>query len=286
MSGAADDAGAGAGASAPASAASTEPTEPGLRVVDPWLELRRFTPARIGLGRAGDALATKDQLALRLAHAQARDAVHAALDVDAIRGALDGHEVLHVRSAAPDRATYLQRPDLGRVLAEGEAARLRSAAVPVEAKGGPAVGATSGFDLAFVLADGLSPVAVQEHAASVLRATVSALPGWSVAPVVVATQARVALGDPIGEAIGARFVVVLVGERPGLSAADSLGLYLTYEPRTGRRDSERNCISNVRPPVGLSYEAAGHKLATLLREGLRLGLTGVGLKDEGPSLGA
>jgi ethanolamine ammonia-lyase small subunit len=263
----------------PAEAAASAAAQ--LRLVDPWAELRTFTPARIGLGRAGDALATKDQLALRLAHAQARDAVHAALDVDAIRAALPDHPVIHVRSAAPDRATYLQRPDLGRTLAEGEAARLVPQASPIDFKA-----RTDGPDLAFVIADGLSPLAVQRHAARMVTETAAQLPDWTVAPVVVATQARVALGDEIGEALHATFVIVLVGERPGLSAADSLGVYLTYEPRTGRRDSERNCISNVRPPVGLSYEAAGHKLATLLREARRLGLTGVDLKDNGPLLGA
>lgn len=266
-----------------------------LRVVDPWTALREFTPARIGLGRSGDAITTKDQLALRLAHAQARDAVHAALDVDAVRTELDGMPVISVKSAAPDRATYLQRPDLGRRLADGEAARLvpapgtasatpeaSSAARAVEPDGGD----TDRPDVAFVLADGLSPLAIQSHAARVVLETVALLEDWSIAPVVIATQARVAIGDEIGAALGARFVVVLIGERPGLSAADSLGIYLTFEPRVGRADSERNCISNVRPPVGLSYENAAQKLTTLLREAKRLGLTGVALKDLGSELGA
>lgn len=247
-----------------------------LRVVDPWSALRELTPARIGLGRAGDALRTGDQLALRLAHAQARDAVHAALDVGALRSGLHGHPVIAVRSAAPDRATYLQRPDLGRALADGERERL---AAPASVAGGPARP-----DLAFVLADGLSPLAVQRHAARVVHETVARLDGWTMAPVVIASQARVALGDAIGEALGARFVVVLVGERPGLSSADSLGAYLTFEPRIGRRDSERNCISNIRPPVGLSCELAADKLTALLQEADRRGLTGVDLKDDGPAL--
>lgn len=256
--------------------------ERGLRVVDPWSALRALTPARIGLGRAGDALRTGDQLALRLAHAQARDAVHAALDVDALRADFDGHPVIAVRSAAPDRATYLQRPDLGRRLADGGLARL---APPT-----PAISFSATTDdrpdLAFVLADGLSPLAVQRHAARVVHETAARLEGWSLAPVVIATQARVALGDEIGEALRARFVVVLIGERPGLSSADSLGIYLTFEPRVGRRDSERNCISNVRPPVGLGYEGAADKVAALLREARRRGLTGVDLKDDGPALPA
>lgn len=252
----------------------------GQRLVDPWTALRAFTPARIGLGRSGDAITTKDQLALRLAHAQARDAAHAALDVDAVRADLDGFPVVAVRSAAPDRATYLQRPDLGRRLAEGEAALL----APQGAPDGLPEHPEPGPDVAFVIADGLSPLAVQRHAAPMVRAAAELLSEWTVAPVIVATQARVAIGDEIGAALGARFVVVFIGERPGLSAADSLGIYFTYEPKVGRADSERNCISNVRPPVGLAYEAAAAKLTTMLREASRLGLTGVGLKDSGPAL--
>lgn len=240
---------------------------PSTATADAWATLRGLTPARIGLARAGDALATRDQLELRLAHARARDAVHADLDVAALRSALEGMgPVIGVRSAAADRARYLQRPDRGRVLADGESARLPAA----------------GGDLAFVLADGLSPVAVQNHAPGIIAAITARLPDWQLAPLVIATQARVAIGDEIGFALGARFVAVLVGERPGLSAADSLGIYLTHAPRPGRMDSERNCISNVRPPVGLSYEVAADKFARLIREADRLGLTGVGIKDDAP----
>jgi ethanolamine ammonia-lyase small subunit len=236
---------------------------------DAWAALRRLTPARIGLARAGDALTTRDQLELRLAHARARDAVHADLDVAALRADLDDQgPVLVVGSAAADRARYLQRPDLGRRLADGEAARL------------PATGG----DLAFVLADGLSPVALQSHAPGVMAAITARLPDWQLAPTVIATQARVAIGDEIGAALGASFVAVLIGERPGLSAADSLGIYLTHAPRAGRMDSERNCISNVRPPVGLSYEQAADKFVALIREARRLGLTGVAIKDEAGQL--
>ncbi|MBJ7471213.1 MAG: ethanolamine ammonia-lyase subunit EutC [Solirubrobacteraceae bacterium] len=237
---------------------------------DVWAGLRGLTPARIGIGRSGDALPTGQQLALRLAHARARDAVHAPLDLAGVQRALSDHPVVHVRSAAPDRPTYLQRPDLGRTLAAGEADKL----------------AVTEPDLAFVVADGLSPLAAQSHAPQMIEATIARLPDWSVGPVVVATQARVALGDEIGAALGARFVVVLIGERPGLSAADSLGIYLTFGPHVGRRDSERNCISNVRPPVGLSYAVAADKLVALLLEARRLGLTGVELKDEAPTLEA
>ncbi len=238
--------------------------------IDVWAGLRGLTPARIGIGRSGDAIPTGEQLQLRLAHARARDAVHAPLDLSAVLSALSDHPVVHVKSAAPDRPTYLQRPDLGRTLAAGETDKL-ACAEP---------------DLALVIADGLSPLAAQSHAPAMIEATIARLPEWSVGPVVVATQARVALGDEIGEALGARFAVVLIGERPGLSAADSLGIYLTYGPRSGRRDSERNCISNVRPPVGLSYAVAADKLVALLLEARRLGLTGVALKDEAPTLEA
>jgi ethanolamine ammonia-lyase small subunit len=176
--------------------------------------------------------------------------------------------VLTVASAAPDRATYLQRPDLGRQLAEGTALPRADA------------------DLAVVLADGLSPRAVSEHGPGLLAALRERLGGWSLAPPVVATQARVALGDAVGAALGVRAVVVLIGERPGLSSADSLGVYLTWDPRPGRVDSERNCVSNVRPPHGLSYAQAADTVAALLSAARELGASGVALKDEGPALPA
>jgi ethanolamine ammonia-lyase small subunit len=232
---------------------------------DPWAVLRSATRARVALGRAGDALPTARELEFRAAHAAARDAVHSPLDVDRLRADLDG-EVLAVASAAPDRATYLQRPDLGRQLAEGTTL--------------PGTGA----DLAVVLADGLSPRAVHAHGPGLAAALIERLPGWSVAPLVVATQARVALGDAIGAALSVRAVVVLIGERPGLSSADSLGVYLTWDPRPGRVDSERNCVSNVRPPHGLSYAQAADTVATLLGAARELGASGVALKDEGPVL--
>jgi ethanolamine ammonia-lyase small subunit len=233
---------------------------------DPWQVLRGATRARVALGRAGDGLPTARWLEFRAAHAAARDAVHTPLDAASLRAALPGHEVLEVRSAAPDRATYLQRPDLGRRLEEGTA-------LPAGT-----------YDVALVLADGLSPRAVHEHGPGTVRAVLERLPGWSVAPLVVGHQARVALGDPVGAALGARAVVVLVGERPGLSSADSLGLYLTWDPRPGRADSERNCISNVRPPHGLGYAQAADTLVALLGAARELGASGVALKDEGPAL--
>ncbi|WP_448638723.1 ethanolamine ammonia-lyase subunit EutC [Geodermatophilus sp. URMC 63] len=233
---------------------------------DPWSVLRSATRARVALGRAGDALPTARELEFRAAHAAARDAVHQPLEADRLRPALG--EFLEVHSAAPDRATYLQRPDLGRRLAEGTSLPRADA------------------DLAVVVADGLSPRAVHEHAAGLVTALLERLPGWSVAPVVVAHQARVALGDAVGEALGARAVVVLIGERPGLSSADSLGVYLTWDPRPGRVDSERNCVSNVRPPHGLSYAQAADTVAALLGAARELGASGVALKDEGPALPA
>jgi ethanolamine ammonia-lyase small subunit len=233
---------------------------------DPWAVLRSATRARVALGRAGDALPTARELEFRAAHAAARDAVHQPLDPALVRAHLPGAELLEVHSAAPDRATYLQRPDLGRQLAEG-----------TELPRGDA-------DLAVVVADGLSPRAVHEHAAGLVTALLERLPGWTVAPLVLAHQARVALGDAVGEALGARAVVVLIGERPGLSSADSLGVYLTWDPRPGRVDSERNCVSNVRPPHGLSYAQAADTVAALLGAARELGASGVVLKDEGPSL--
>jgi ethanolamine ammonia-lyase small subunit len=244
---------------------------------DPWARLARLTPARIGLGRAGAGLLTREVLRFGLAHAQARDAVHTPLDAEAVAAdiAALGFETLSVASAAPDRATYLRRPDLGRAL---------------DAAGAETLGArTDGpVDLALVVADGLSARAVHEGAAGFLAALKPyiARAGWRLAPVVVATQGRVALGDGIGAALKARAVVVVIGERPGLSSPDSLGLYLTLGPRIGRSDAERNCISNVRP-AGLSHDRAAFKLDWLLTQAFALGISGVNLKDgSGPALEA
>lgn len=232
---------------------------------DAFEMLRRLTHARVGLGRAGDALPTRVLFDFQMAHARARDAVHGRVDFTAVAGDLAGRDVIHVASAAPDRPTYLRRPDLGRRLAQGEAAKLPE---------GP-------FDLVFVVADGLSSVAVEAHAAATLVATEARLRGLAIGPIVLASQARVALGDYVGAAMGARLVAVLVGERPGLSAADSLGIYLTFAPTPDTRDSARNCISNIHDN-GLSHERAADKLAWLVREALRLGLTGVALKEAAP----
>ncbi|MEW6704008.1 MAG: ethanolamine ammonia-lyase subunit EutC [Pseudomonadota bacterium] len=245
-------------------------------VPDLWSELRRHTPARIALGRAGTSLPTAEVLRFAAAHAQARDAVHEPLDTQALKAWLqdEGWRVLQVQSRAAHRDEYLRRPDRGRRLREQDAEALRQ-------------GSQGPCDLAIVVADGLSAAAVQRHALPTLRALQRALDGeLSVAPLVLATQARVALADEAGELLQARTVMILLGERPGLSSPDSLGAYLTYEPRVGRVDAERNCVSNIRPE-GLPPAAAAARIAWLLRESLRRRLSGVALKDdsETPLLG-
>ena len=232
---------------------------------DPWQPLRRHTAARIGLGRTGASMPTAELLRFGLAHAQARDAVHSALDGAALSAALEaqGYATLRVHSMAPDRERYLLRPDLGRRLDDAGRQLLEQA---------------PRADIALVIADGLSAQAAMRHALPVALLLRDALGGWP-APVVIAGQGRVALGDEIGATLGARLAIVMLGERPGLTTPDSLGIYLTWEPRVGRMDSERNCISNVRPD-GLSYAAAAHKLHFLVAQSLRRQLSGVALKDE------
>jgi ethanolamine ammonia-lyase small subunit len=246
-----------------------------LLVENPWPQLRRFTSARIALGRTGQSLPTRAVLDFGLAHAQARDAVHVPLDAQALEAVTRaaGQEVVRVHSAALDRVAYLRRPDLGRSLDDTSRERVsalaRTAAQPA--------------DIVFVIADGLSAQAAMAHAVPVLRAVLPKLEGWAIAPVFIAEQARVALGDEIGQLLGTALAVMLIGERPGLSSPDSLGLYVTYQPRIGRTDSERNCISNVRPK-GLGYTETAHKLAYLLKAARRLGYSGVRLKDESGTL--
>ncbi len=235
--------------------------------VNPWAELRIHTPARIALGRAGAGLPTREVLAFGAAHARARDAVHAPLDVDALEGDLrrGGYAPQRVRSAAPDRATFLKRPDLGRRLADASAYCLAQPA--------------SAPDIAIALVDGLSALAVQKHCPPLLAALRELAPArWASLPIVIAVQGRVALGDAIGERLDARLIVVMIGERPGLSSPDSLGLYVTHAPRTGCSDAQRNCISNVRPE-GLGYTEAARRLDWLVAEAIRRGLTGTALKD-------
>jgi ethanolamine ammonia-lyase small subunit len=230
-----------------------------------WLQLRQFTPARVALGRAGASMPTGTLLDFELAHAKARDAVHAALNVEVLGKGLRalGWSSLHVQSAAQDRAEYLRRPDLGRRLGSGQQPSCVS----------------SEPELLFVLADGLSALAVERHAIPLLAVMRPWLEAWRVGPVIIAEQARVALGDEIGEILQADILAMMIGERPGLSAPDSLGVYVTYAPHVGRSDAERNCISNIRPE-GLSYELAAARLLFLLQSARRLRLTGIGLKDE------
>ena len=228
--------------------------------------LRAATPARIALRRTGVSIATIDHLAFQLAHALARDAVHEALDVPFLtaRLAAAGWEGLAVTSEARDRQTYLARPDLGRRLSASASDTLSAT--------------MRDCDVAFVVADGLSARAVSVHAVPVLAALVPRLAGLRVGPVVVATQARVALGDAVGAALHAKLVCVLIGERPGLSSPDSLGIYLTFAPAIGRTDAQRNCLSNIRP-AGMSYDEAAARCAWLIREAFARRATGVALKD-------
>ncbi len=236
-------------------------------VVDPFARFRSVTRARIGLGRAGDALPTEALLDFQLAHSRARDAVHGAVDFDALTATIAPLPAVRIRSCAENRTEYLRRPDLGRRVDAGDAAKLAALRSP------------DGFDLAIVVADGLSASAVTAHAAPLLRELTAHLPHTRLSPIVLAEQARVALGDEAAALLGARMVVVLIGERPGLSVADSLGIYLTWQPRVGRLDSERNCISNVHAH-GLSYEQARSALVWLLHEARRLGQSGVLLKAD------
>ena len=235
---------------------------------DLWDTWRSRTRARVALGRAGSALPTSALLAFEFDHARARDAVHQALDADTLDADIQalGLETLRAKSAAADRATYLLRPDLGRRLDETSRIALEGSD-------------RSACDVAFVVADGLSAIGVLRHAVPFLAAAIPLLEELSVGPVVIAEQGRVALGDEIGEFLEARVVVVAIGERPGLTSPDSLGLYLTFAPRVGRHDAERNCISNVRPE-GLAPAAAAAKLVWLVRASLRLALSGVALKDD------
>ncbi|HYL37598.1 MAG TPA: ethanolamine ammonia-lyase subunit EutC [Bryobacteraceae bacterium] len=227
--------------------------------------LRDFTPARVEIGRAGHSLPTRELLDFQLAHARARDAVQLALDVNSLALELKQKQIdcVTLASAAPDRLTYLHRPDLGRRLNAESRARLASV--------------KPGCDAAFIIADGLSALAVHRHAAALLECVLAQL-DWRIAPVAIVEQGRVAIGDEIGELLKAQLSIVLIGERPGLSSPDSLGVYLTWQPRQGRTDAERNCISNIRSE-GLSYQLAARKLLFLMNESRRLKLSGVNLKE-------
>jgi ethanolamine ammonia-lyase small subunit len=239
-----------------------------LVVADHLAPLRRFTPARIALGRAGSGQLTATGLRFMLDHARARDAVHAALDFEAIGQSLRerGWSVVHARSAAGDRAEYLRRPDLGRRLSP--AGRL---AID---------GQLHGNDVAIVAADGLSALAIETNLLPVLDYLRPLLLArrHTIGPLVLVEQGRVAIGDEIGQLLGAKLTVVLIGERPGLSAADSLGAYITWQPRIGMTDSTRNCISNIRP-AGLSPEKAAAQIIDVIEQAFAHEMTGVRLND-------
>jgi ethanolamine ammonia-lyase small subunit len=233
-------------------------------------DLRDLTPARVGLGRAGASMPTEALLEFTLDHARARDAVHAAFDAPAIISGLNdlGLAAFEVCSRARKRKDYLRRPDLGRTLDQASQQLLAS-------HGGRAC------QLAIVIGDGLSPTAVNAHATKLVRSLMPrlAIDGIKIGHAVVASGARVALGDEIGAIVGARMIAMLIGERPGLSAPDSLGAYLTFAPRVGLTDAERNCVSNIHA-AGLGYDEAAFTIAWLIRQGLARGITGVALKDE------
>ena len=231
--------------------------------------LRAATPARIFLPRAGTALTTQANLKFQLDHAEARDAVAESLDAAALVDALQlrGAKTIRVKSAAHDRRAYLLRPDLGRRLDDASRVRLACSA--------------GAYDIAFVIADGLSARAISSHAITLLEEALPAFQrnAWKLAPIIIVEQGRVAIGDEIGEILGAALVAMLIGERPGLSSPDSLGVYLTFAPRVGRTDAERNCLSNIRSQ-GMNYSEAAQRLFGLCNAARYRKLTGVGLKDE------
>ncbi|MDB5363147.1 MAG: ethanolamine ammonia-lyase [Rhodospirillales bacterium] len=240
--------------------------------VDPWAKLRRATPARIGLGHAGPGQPTGALLAFQAAHAAARDAVLTRPDFEGLTQRLAAlGPVRRIASQAADRATYLKRPDLGRCLSDASAADL--------------AGEATGADLLILVGDGLSGAAIERQALPVLTALIPRLPGWRLAPLLLAEGARVALGDAAAAILDPTLVLMLIGERPGLSSPDSLGAYLTWRPRPGTVDAARNCISNIHG-AGLTPEAAAQRLAWLLSEARVRKLTGVGLKDGAPLLTA
>jgi ethanolamine ammonia-lyase small subunit len=239
---------------------------------DPWTALRAHTPARIALGRAGGSLPTAARLDFLLAHARARDAVQASFDVAALGQALAAAGIAHTvaASGATDRATYLARPDLGRRFAEASRQELAARAPDWNRP-----------DLAVIVSDGLSAPATQRHAVPTLQPLLTRLAaaGWRVAPVLLVPFARVKLQDELGALLRCRLSLVLLGERPGLGAPDSLGAYLTFGPGTGRTDADRNCVSNIRPE-GLPPAAAAERLAGLLLAAARLGRSGTELKED------
>jgi ethanolamine ammonia-lyase small subunit len=251
-------------------------------VSNPWSALRQFTDARIALGRAGVSLPTHAHLEFQLAHANARDAVHLALDTETMARNIDastpqvGAPCMVLQSAAANRAQYLQRPDYGRKLSAESSERLQALRVTQKLQPDDRP-----YDLALVVVDGLSALAMEQNALPLINALLPLLAkeDWKLAPVCVVSQGRVAVGDEVGQLLGAKLVVVLIGERPGLSSPDSMGLYLTWMPSVGLTDAARNCISNVRP-AGVPYDESAYKLHYLLSNARNRALSGVALKDE------
>ena len=255
-------------------------------VLNPWQKLKNFTDARIALGRAGSSIPTNEMLKFQLEHAQARDAVHLPLDaktlyanlkqnLNACPQALDlfaSDEPLLVSSCANDRGTYLQRPNLGRQLNQLSCDKLDQV--------------KSQYDLAVCVVDGLSSMAIEKNAQPFLQKLMMALENseLTLAPLTICTQGRVAIGDHVAQKLGAKIVIVLIGERPGLLSPDSMGLYLTFDAHVGCHDAQRNCISNIRP-AGLRYDSAVVKTKYLLEESVRLGLSGVNLKERSEEKG-
>jgi len=243
-------------------------------IPDTWESLKAFTNARIALGRTGIATPLKEVLDFRLCHAHARDAVYSILKVDELIGSLQQFQmpIVFARSKANDRATYLQRPDLGRKLSDASVTDLKNeTSYPA--------------DIAIVIADGLSATAINEHAVHVVKKLIPLLKQsvLTIAPLVIAEQARVAIADEVGSILQAKLSLILIGERPGLSSPDSMGAYITYQPSPGKTDESRNCISNIRPE-GLGYGLAAEKIAKLIKASLQLKLSGIMLKDEEQNL--
>ncbi|MDT3401780.1 ethanolamine ammonia-lyase subunit EutC [Mucilaginibacter terrae] len=233
-----------------------------------WQNLQQYTAARIALGRTGNSIPLKQSLELKLAHAHARDAIYSHMDVEGLSQAVKAYHVpvINVHSCAELREQYLQRPDLGRLLQEQSIQNLQASA--------------GDYDICVILADGLSAEALNENAVPLLNLVLPLLKeaGYKLSPIIFAQQARVALADHVGHHLGAKFSIIFIGERPGLSAADSIGAYLTYNPKPGLTDEARNCVSNIRPQ-GLPFEVAAQKIFYLVQEAFRLKLTGVNLKD-------
>lgn len=252
-------------------------------IENPWAALREYTDARIGLGRAGVSIPTTESLNFQLAHAQAQDAVHLPLDVETVIEQLENTNLtlnqeqeiftpILLHSQAINRTTYLQRPDLGRRLDRKSVEILKKVNTLKDEK----------YDLSIVVVDGLSSLAIKENASMFIKKLLEALNNdskdWNLAPITIVQQGRVAIGDEVGQILNSKITIVLIGERPGLSSPDSMGLYLTYNPKVGLTDESRNCISNIRIE-GLSYEEAIKKAMYLLKESRRLELSGVNLKD-------